>query len=65
MIGSRLHRKARRSSSIRNEERCRGEHGDSLVSILMLMPVLMMFFELIIVGGRIANTHTDVESGRT
>jgi len=62
MIVRHRNRRASPGTVTPNERRCRGEHGDSLVSILMLMPVLVMFLELIVVGGRIATTRADVES---
>ncbi len=42
--------------------RCRGDRGDSLVTVLMLMPVLVLFLELIVMGGRVATTRADIQS---
>lgn len=44
------------------QTRCRGDRGDSLVSVLMLMPVLVMMLELVVVGGRVAATQADVQA---
>ncbi|MEP1122625.1 MAG: TadE family protein [Ilumatobacter sp.] len=42
--------------------RCDDERGDSLVSFVLLMPILVVFLELIVLGGRVATTQADVNS---
>lgn len=40
----------------------KAEDGSEVVSFVLLTPLLILFFELIVVGGRLATTHADVES---
>lgn len=42
--------------------RLRGDRGGSLVSLLMLAPILVMFLEIIVLGGRVAAAHADIQS---
>ena len=42
--------------------RLRGETGSALVTFLLLFPVLVVFVELIVLGGRVASTSADVRS---
>ncbi len=42
--------------------RWRGDDGSSLVTFLVLAPVLVMFAELTVLGGRVAVTQGDVDS---
>ncbi len=40
----------------------KAEDGSEVVSFVLLAPFIIVFFELILVGGRLATTHADVES---
>lgn len=42
--------------------RWRDERGASVVSFVLLLPLVIMFIELIVVGGRLAVTEADIQS---
>lgn len=42
--------------------RLRGDSGSGVVSILLLFPSMVLFVELIVLGGRIASTTADVQA---
>jgi Flp pilus assembly protein TadG len=42
--------------------RWRGDGGATLVTFLLLFPILIVFAELIVLGGRVAATRADVQS---
>lgn len=43
-------------------QRRAGERGMAVVEYVLLFPVLVLILELIVVGGRVAATHADVQS---
>jgi Flp pilus assembly protein TadG len=42
--------------------RWRDERGSGLVTFLLLLPIIVLFAELIVLGGRVATTQADVNS---
>jgi Flp pilus assembly protein TadG len=46
----------------RHTQETRLERGMAIVEYLMLFPLLILVVELIVVGGRVAATHADVQS---
>lgn len=42
--------------------RAGAEDGSEVVTFVLLAPMLILFFELIVVGGRLATTHADIQS---
>ncbi len=41
---------------------CASERGNALISFLLLAPALVLFLELIVLGGRVAATKADVQA---
>lgn len=39
-----------------------GDRGSSIITFLILAPMMVMFLELIVLGGRVATTNADVQS---
>lgn len=44
------------------KRRIRSDRGASVITFLLLLPVIIMFIELIVIGGRLAVTQADVQS---